>query len=160
MELTKAIETLVRIKKGTFTKFVYKSDVKVKAACKDTVKISKYTVATARFGINYGHLKTTISKGIEKSSNNIKKTNYVSVLKHMIEYNTNTDKYYVTAYTSPNKPKVTYLIYKDGKLDKITNTKSDIREYVTDSVYSTSRINENGIYKVNLDNVIRIGKVG
>lgn len=151
MKLEDAIRTFTNIQKGAYTKFIFKSDVKVKAEYKNTVQISKYSIATARFGINYS--KTASYVPAKKTT---KKSNYISILKNILEYNTNTDKFYVTAYTSPNRTRTAYIVYKDGKIVSVSKDKESIREYVTESVY-TSKCNQ-GIYKVNLANVIRVGK--
>lgn len=149
MKLEDAIRKFTSIKNGTYQHFEFNTDVPVKAKYKNEISIKKHTFTVARFGINYGKIKKN------NSNNKIKKNNNKYwILKNVIEYNKNTDKFYVNAYKSPNKPNSVYVVYNNGNVIGFYNSKDDIREYVIDSYF---RNNDSPIYKVCLDNVINVG---
>lgn len=154
MDLVKAIKLFTTIKPGTYQRFLFHSEVPVKAAYKKSVCITKQSCAVARFGISY---KNIIKKDTNKkdSKKYIKNPNKYWIFKNIIEYNKNTDKFYVNAYKSSTRPVVTYYVYKDNSVF-ITKNKDDIKEYVIDSYFKKS--NDGPLYKVCLNNVLSIGK--
>jgi len=158
MNLTEAIRKFNDIKKGTYTNLVYCTEIPVKAEFKDKIRITKYSNATARFGINYGNLASVKNK--EKSTEDTKKKNSNKkwILKDIIEYNTNTDKFYLNVYNSPNKSKSIFIIKEEGKGTRTVKDLTTVEDYILKSYLNKKDCpSTKEFYKVNLDNVISIG---
>ena len=156
MLLTEAIRTFVNIKPGTFTKFAYRSEVPVKAKYKDNVKIVKYSKAIGRFGIKYTNLKSVKEQLSQVPKKDYKKNpNEYWIFKNILKYNKNTDKYYMTVYTSQHKNKNVFLVYTDKGLD-IVHDLNGFKEYVLPS-YFNKKSSGKETYCVCLDNVIYVG---
>lgn len=154
MFLDEAIRTFTKIKKGVYTNFIYQTEVPVKAAFKDSVRIVKFCKATGRFGIKYGNLKSVKEK--EVTGKSIKKNlNKEWVLKDIVEYNKNTDKFYLNVYASPNKNKYIYVITENG----VTRTATDlfsVKECVQNSYLNKRCDTPKEFYKINLENVLKV----
>ena len=160
MELSKAIRTLNSLRKGTYTNFTYTSEVPVKAEFKDIVKITKYCNATGRFGIHYGNLTSVKNREADSTiiPKKAKTDNKVWILKNMIEYNKNTDKFYLNVYSSPNKTKKFYMVSENGKETRMIKSLDEVEKYVLPSYLKRTNNHTTEFYKVTLDNVLKIGK--
>lgn len=153
MELVNAIKLFTTVKPGTYQRLVFSTDVPVKAAYKKNIWITKQSCSVVRFGINY---RNVVKKDpVVTGKKYVKNPNKYWILKNIIEYNKNTDKFYLNVYKSNTKPNVTYFIYKDNTMFVTTN-KEDIKEYVIDSYYNKK--NDGPLFKVCLNNVLSVGK--
>ena len=157
MLLTEIIKTMATIKKGTFTKLCYKTEVPVKASCKDKIKIVKFNKTVARFGINYGNLASVKAKASNDEAPKKKSNpNKEWVLRNIIEYNKNTEKFYLNVYPATCRSNSVYVIYKDNKVIT-SNSLSPYKDMIQESYLNRKYNGVNEFYKVNIDNVISVG---
>ena len=154
MKLNEVINKLNEVKNGTFQCFNYKTDLPVRAAYKKQgISITKLCNTTARFGIFYGNVVDLSDRGPYK-----KPENKEWIIKNKLEHNTDKDRYYVNVYTGPNKSKVQYILNNNGVSTHIT--KDEAKEYVIDSYFNGKSSTPSKIFKINIDNVISIGRGG
>lgn len=156
MLLTEAIRAFNTIKKGAYTKLIYSTEVPVKAAYKDNVKITKFCVTTGRFGINYGNLASVKNREEDRTKTYKKNLNKEWILRNIIEYNKNTDKFYLNVYGTPNKSKYVYIL-TEGNKTRILNNLNTVKEYIQNSYFTKKCDSPTKFYKINLTNVHRIG---
>lgn len=147
-----------QLKNGTFVRFGFETDVPIKAALKDDIKIKKTTFITARTGVAYKNLKRF--KDSEQGITKKKANNYSWIINNKIKYNSNTDKYYIQLATNKNANiKCFYQVYKNGKIN-VYNTKKSLQEkfgeYCINSYFKEKE--EPAVMSINIDNVIKINK--
>lgn len=157
MLLTEAIRTFNKIKHGVYTRLIYSTNVPIKSKYQNNLVITKYCSTIARFGINYGNLSSVRAK--DETHVPVKKSNKEWILKNIIEYNKNTDKFYLNVYTAKNnfKPRYFYLVSGMGVANKMVKDLNEYKEYIQDSYLNKKCSSFEGFYKINLDNVHRIG---
>ena len=146
---------LNNIKPGVFTRLTYQTELPLKAEYKKQgYRIVKVHSITTRFGIHYGNIKEV--KEREGSGSSEKTNNFHWVMKNNIQYNSNTDKYYLCTYPTKKGRNGSwrYIVYlPDGvAFDGLTNIN---RDWVQNSYWNKKSTN---MMKINIDNIIRIGK--
>lgn len=145
---------LSKIKPGVFTRLTYQTELPLKAVYKKQgYRIVKIHSITTRFGIHYGNIKEV--KEREASLSSEKTNNYNWIMKDNIQYNSNTDKYYLCTYPTKKGRNGSwrYVVYlPDGvSFEGLTAINKD---WVQDSYWNKKSTN---MMKINIDNVIKIG---
>lgn len=117
MTVNNILNSLKSIKKGAFTRLVYRTDVRLSAkAVKEGYKVFKTTSMTTRFGINYNNLK---SVKLRKSDENYVPSNKAPKFEKINEFifkSVNNDTLYLVNFpTSKGRnSKSSYEIEKNG----------------------------------------------
>lgn len=149
---------LNKVKPGVFTRLTYQTELPLKAEYrKQGYKIVKINSITTRFGIHYGNIKEVKEKESQISSEpkTEKVSNFSWVMKDNIQYNSNTDKYYLCTYPTKKGRNGSwrYIVYlPDGAtFEGLSNIN---RDWVQDSYWNKKVTN---MMKINIDNVIKIG---
>lgn len=147
-------DLLNNVKPGVFTRLTYQTELPLKAEYKKQgYRIVKVNSITTRFGIHYGNIKEV--KEREGSDSSEKVNNFNWVMKNNLQYNSNTDKYYLCTYPTKRGRNGSwrYVVYLP---DGVTfDGLSDInRDWVQDSYWNKKSTN---MMKINIDNVIKIG---
>lgn len=147
-------DLLNNVKPGVFTRLTYQTELPLKAEYKKQgYRIVKVNSITTRFGIHYGNIKEV--KEREGSDSSEKVNNFKWVMKNNLQYNSNTDKYYLCTYPTKRGRNGSwrYVVYLP---DGVTfDGLSDInRDWVQDSYWNKKSTN---MMKINIDNVLKIG---
>ena len=147
--------TLNNIKPGVFTRLTYQTELPLKKEYKNQgYKIVKIHSITTRFGIHYGNIKEVKEKEISEAFE--RTNNFHWIMKNNIQYNSNTDKYYLCTYPTKKGRNGSwrYVVYlPDGvTFDGLTDIN---RDWVQNSYWNKKSTN---MMKINIDNIIRIGK--
>lgn len=153
MKLEEVKKALNKIKRGTFTRFTYITELPLKAANKkDGYQVFKKSTVVTRFGINYANIK-----GVElKENNNNKKhnNNYWEDKTYKILCNPDKEKYYLYHFPLINKrfAKNDFIVYHNGKKEE--KSIDEIKNIVIDSYW-----NKKATYTkmVDIKNIINIG---
>lgn len=158
MNIESIKDILKNIKPGVFTRLTYQTELPLKAEYKKHgYRIVKINSITTRFGIHYGNIKEVKERELATSAEDVVKrpSNFSWVMKDNIQYNSNTDKYYLCTYPTKKGRNGSwkYIVYlPDGaSFWDLTNINKD---WVQDSYWNKKSTN---MMKINIDNVIKIG---
>ena len=155
MDLNTVINVVTNIKKGTFTRIKYMTDVPVKAKYKKQgLVIKKIGCMTTRFGIHYPNIK---SVGNKIDNSYVPNDNLHWVVKDTIQYNKKTDNHYLCTYpTEKGRNSEFKYIIKTPNMVMYSNTLRDVSEYVLPS-YFNKKGDAVTMMKININNVLQIG---
>ena len=155
MDIKTISEKINKIRRGSFVRFTYQSEMPIKAEFKKMgYKIIKTTSVTTRFGINYGNIKQVKEKDTEKKPYKVNEA-LKWIVKDVIQYNSNTDKYYLCTYPTEKgrNSSSKYDIYLNG--ERVMKGVDIIdRNMIINSYWDKKAT---CMMKVNIDNVIQIG---
>lgn len=144
------------IRKGTFFRIVYKTEVPVKAAYKQMgLKVCKVTSVITRTGINYFNIA-----GVDAPSNKKNRVNnYEPLVKNVLYYNSNTKNSYLNIYpVKGNYSKTKYEFYIDDQ--RIKTCSADEINFNSDIFKQRSYSSERPrMQRINIDNIISINGV-
>ena len=156
------IETIKNIVAGRFIRVGSTSQMKIKAAYKNSVSIVKVTERTVRIGLNYANIAAV--KAVEAQRTEPKKEridNNVWEVEGRIAFNTNTNKRSLRIYTvnKHSNTKSRYIITVDGKVTECDKLPEWAVEYVVPS--SLNRSGEVPVcLNLTLDNIYMLGSWG
>lgn len=155
MNLNTIINVITNIKKGTFTRIKYMTDVPVKAKYKKQgVSITKIGFMTTRFGIHYPNIKSVKSVQDKKYVHN---DNLEWIIKDIIQHNKNNNNDYLCTYPTEKgrNSKFKYIITTPN-MTVYSDTLKDVSEYVLPS-YFNKKGDAVTMMKININNVLQIG---
>lgn len=152
MDLNNIIKAITNIKKGTFIRVRYMTNVPVKSKYKKQgVIITKIGCMTTRFGIHYPNIKSVQDKKY------VHNDNLEWIIKDIIQHNKNNNKDYLCTYPTEKgrNSKFKYIITTPN-MTVYSDTLKDVSEYVLPS-YFNKKGNTVTMMKINIDNVLQIG---
>ena len=158
------IKALNQVKKGSFVRFGYTTDMPLKAEYRNQgYKIQKVTETTVRFGINYYNIKS-VKEAFEKENKTPERklrVNLETVISNEVYKNNKTGEFLLRFYPtkSGTNTKANYVIYKNNIIveacaEDLHNMESVVK-MVLDS-YWTKPVTATKMVK--LDNIFKIGQ--
>ena len=162
------INEAAKVKPGTITRIMYKTECPVKAEYKKQgYRMFKMVETSARLGVNYHHIASVIAR---KAEEGLKETvarvnNYEWVLKNKVRHNTATGKDYLYAATF-NKGHHTYSCYILMQPDSselkwfspLDLEESEYKDILIPSYWKGSNPTE--VRNISFENIYRIGSEG
>lgn len=144
-------DLLFVVKPGTFARVAYVSELPVAAAFKKQgVVITKETETTGRFGVDYTHIASVISRKATETEDKPKRTNnYEWIVPHRFSHNTNTNKDYVQMTTVPKHSNTKSKYFINGK----EATLDEVKPYIIASYFSKKPESGNEVRTINVDNI-------
>jgi len=154
MELNLVKDLLEDVKAGVFTNLIYTVECPVKSEFKkEGYKVRKTVNITVRFKINYGNIKSVKEREYTPSD---RKSNFVSVVKNAITYNTNTEKYYLSVFPfKRSHTKCLYEVYMPADDSWFIYPLDQIKEsgLLIDSYFGKKSTD---MYRINIENIFSI----
>lgn len=156
MTKNQVVEAVKNIKKGTFVKIVYRTDLPLTAAAKKRgVTASKITEKIVRLGVNYSNIQSVINAEATRTEPKREVTSWChwEIPNVLAQHNTKED--YYLSFATVNGGSHTKTIYM---LNSIPVNKSEV---IDAEVVLSSYFKSNGdvpvVQKVNVNNIIQIG---
>jgi len=152
MTQQEVINSINSVKKGSFVRFSYKTELPVKAAYKrEGYIVEKICEMTSRFGINYSNISSVIERRSDENYTPSERTNnYEWIIKDVLCHNTNTGKTYLCTYPTKLGTNTKSNFTVSGP-----DPEADIKELVIDSYWKKKASPET--MRINIDNIISIG---
>lgn len=158
------VESLNKVRPGAFTRLGYKTEVPIHAEySKLGYKVEKICNMTVRFGIKYGNIAEVIKLAAEKvaSDSRPRVSNEEMLVPNKLYRNLKSGKIYLSAYPCKQGRNTTrtYVITIPTDSGCVKATMDDLgyfKSLVLDSYFNQR---ETSIFKVNIDNVFKIGNV-
>ena len=153
--MTGIVEKIKSLKRGTFVRIKYRTEVKPSARFKD-LKIEKIVEATVRVGVSYSNLSAVK----ERRATETKPMNpshvqwwrwcegYRNIMKEKIS---DPSQRYITFATVPNGGNIKVLWYINGK----SVPEEEVRAITIPSYWNKSNLD---VFDVKLENLISVGK--
>ena len=160
MDIKTIANKLNTIKPGTFVRCTYITELPVKAEYKKLgYKVTKVTSMTTRFGIHYGNIKEVKEKNKEENNNRKVNENLEWIIKDSIQYNKNTENYYLCTY-----PTIKGRNSKSRYIVEVSHTVNDGKCFDKDGLFDKSIIinsywnkKPSNMMKININNILNIG---
>ena len=156
------IETIKGVISGRFVRVGSTSQMKIKAAYKNSVTNVKVTERTVRIGLNYANIAAVKAMEAQRTEPKAQRTdNNVWEVEGRVAFNTNTGKKSLRVYTvsKHSNTKSRYIITVDGVVTECDTLPEWAIEYIV-----PSSLNRNGEMPVcmslTLDNIYMLGNYG
>ena len=150
MEFDRLAKRVMHMTAGAFTAMTWQKELSVRAAFKDTIKVTKVTKGVVRFGVDYENIKATKEKresGILPAENTGLPWGTWNIFPYFIKHN---EKNYVRCTVSHNNP-MHSVYYINGRVA----SKTECEQYCTKSAFGNGEVPD--ILTINVENVIKVG---
>lgn len=156
MTKNQVLDAIQNIRKGTFVKIIYKSELPLTAAAKrDGVTATKITEKVVRLGVDYTHIQAVIDMEAARTEPKREVASWChwEIPNILAKHNTKEDMY--LTFASVNGGSHTKSEYQ---LNGVTATKQEIADA---NIVQPSYFKQNGeapvIQKINVNNIIQLG---
>ena len=155
MTINAILDAIKNVKNGTFVSVEYETIPTILASARNAgIVITKRTRKVARLGVNYSHIARVIAgRIVSEQSGAVRANPYEWSVANTVAKNVNNDNMYLHITNVPNGSHTKSRWFLNGKEVAFEN----VVEYLTPS-YLRKGTEMPLIQKINLDNVIKIGK--
>lgn len=157
MKTSEILNKVSTIRKGSFVRISYTTELPLKAKAAHTCKIVKRVDTIVRLGVNYHNIKSVKERVLQNGpSTKIYKNPYTNIYGHILYQHENGNYYLQFATVNKNSNTKEYFFLEDAYGERVISKETAKELDVVQDSYWTKGVPE--VQKVKIENINRIGR--